>query len=116
MHPKTSAVSDGFVQEILPLVKNGFVILRSILDALIEKMEEAERNRQTDVRKEIYLTIIEALQAELEHMSKKEAATPVGAAKMEALQAVISVLEREMAEMGSKKQGKSKRPQKVKIG
>lgn len=115
MPPKSPATGDGFVQDILPLVKNGFVIIRSILDMLIERIEEAEENRQIDIRKETYLSIIDALEAEIENVRRKEAADPGVETRIEALEAIISVLVREMEEMDGHGRKKAKGPKKVKI-
>ncbi|UCD58069.1 MAG: hypothetical protein JSV16_02850 [Candidatus Hydrogenedentota bacterium] len=115
MRSKTPETGDGFVQELIPLIKNGFVILRSILDILIERIEEAEKSRQIDIRKDTYESIVEALEDEIETVRKKEAGTRVAEAKIEALEAVISVLLRKMEELDDKGRKKEKRPKKVKI-
>ena len=116
MRPKSPIIGDGFVQELLPLMKNGFVILRSILDVLIERIEEVEKSRDVDVRKEIYASIVDALNSEIENIEKNEGDTQTAKGKIEVLEAVIAVLLNEMDELektGAKK--KTKRPQKVKI-
>ena len=115
MRSHTSGLGDGFVHELVPLMKSGFVILRSILDVLIDRIEEAEQSRQADVRKDIYGSIIDALETEIENIQTEEGDTPTGRAKMEALEAIISVLLREMEEIDAKKRKKGKRPKKVKI-
>lgn len=115
MRSKPVSVGDGFVQDVLPLVKDGFVILRTILDALIERIEEAEKSREIDVRKDIYSSIIDALEAEVESIEKNEPGTAAARAKIEVLEAVISALLKESEELDAKARKKSKRPQKVKI-
>ncbi len=115
MTPKRPVAGDGFIQDLLPLVKNGFVILRSILDILIERIEEAEKERQVDIRKETYASIVDALEAEVENVRSKEADTPLGDTKIEVLEAVISVLLSEMEELEARGRKKGKRPHKVKI-
>jgi len=115
MRSKTTAIGDGFIHELLPLAKNGFVILRSILDILIDRIEEAEMSREIDVRKDIYASIIDALEAEIENIQKDESETPTAAAKVEVLEAVVSVLLKESEELKAKTKKKSKRPKKVKI-
>ena len=115
MSPKSPAAGDGFVQDILPLVKNGFVILRSILDSLIERIEEAEENRQTDIRKDTYLSIVDALEAEIKSVRNEESDAPGAEAKIEVLEAIISVLLREMEELEGQGRKKPKTPRKVKI-
>lgn len=114
MSPKAPLTGDGFIQEFLPLVKNGFVILRSILDILIDRIEEAEQERRVDIRKETYESIVDALEAEVENVRNKEADTPMGDTKIEVLEAVISVLLNEMEELEARGR-KGKRPHKVKI-
>ncbi len=115
MRPKGNITGDGFIQELIPLIKNGFVILRSILDILIERIEEAEESREVDVRKDIYGSIIDALETEIENVREKEAEIPTADAKIEVLEAVISVLLRELEDLDAQARKKSKRPQKVKI-
>ncbi len=115
MRSKPASVGDGFVQDVLPLVKDGFVILRSILDALIERIEEAEKCRDIDVRKDIYSSIIDALEAEVESIEKDESDTASSRAKIEVLEAVISALLKESEELDAKARKKGKRPKKVKI-
>ncbi|RJP73537.1 MAG: hypothetical protein C4532_04295 [Candidatus Abyssobacteria bacterium SURF_17] len=115
MTAKRPAVGDGFIQELVPLIKNGFVILRSILDILIEKLEEAEKGRQVDIRKDTYASIVNALEAEVKNVRQKEAGTPIGETKIQVLEAVISVLLEQMEELETKTRKKGKRPQKVKI-
>jgi len=115
MPPKGPAAGDGFVQELLPLVKNGFIILRSILDTLIERIEEAEENRHVDIKKDTYLSIVDALEAEIENVRKQEAASPEAGTKVEVLEAIVSVLLREMEELEGLGSKKSKGPKKVKI-
>ena len=114
MRSKSTATGDGFVQDILPLVRGGFVVLRSILDILIDRIEEMEASRDIDVRRDIYASIIEALEAEIENTEKDEADT-AAAMKIEALEAVISVLKKESDELKTKTRKKGKRPHKVKI-
>ncbi len=114
MRSKSTTAGDGIVQDILPLVKNGFVVLRSVLDILIDRIEEMEANRDIDVRRDIYASIIDALEAEIENTQKDEADT-AAATKIEALEAVISVLKKESDELKTKSRKKGKRPHKVKI-
>lgn len=115
MRSKAGAISDGLVQELIPLLKNGFVILRSILDILIERIEEIEKSRDTDVRKDIYTSIIDALETEADNIRKEETDTASAEAKMQVLDAVISVLTNEISELESMSKKKGKKPQKVKI-
>lgn len=116
MRSNNPGLGDGFIHELIPLMKNGFVILRSILDVLIDRIEEAEQNRDVDVRKDIYSSIIDALESEIENIEAEEADTSDSRTKIEVLEAVISVLMREMEGLDAKKKKKKgKRPQKVKI-
>ena len=115
MRSKDAAAGDGFVEDLLPLLRSGFEILRSILDVLIERIEEAEHSRDLDVRKDIYSSIIDALEAEIENIQKKGAETPAARAKTEVLEAVISALMKETEELDAQKAKKGRRPQKVKI-
>ena len=117
MRPQNPGLSDGFIHELMPLIKSGFVILRSILDVLIERIEEAEQSRGIDVRSDIYSSIIDALETELENIEAEEEDTPAAKAKIEALEAVIAVLTSEIEQLDAKKKQKKKkkRPQKVKI-
>jgi hypothetical protein len=115
MAPKSPATGDGFVQEVLPLLKNGFIMLRSILDMLIERIEEAEEHRQVDIRKDTYLSIVDALEAEIENIRKEKSADPETGTRIEVLQAIISVLLREMEELDGQGRKKTKGPRKVKI-
>ena len=115
MRAKGHIIGDGFVQELLPLMKNGFVIMRSILDILIERIEEAEKNKEADVRREIYSSIIEALETEIDNIQKQEGSAPMAEGKIEVIEAVISVLLKEVEALEKQKSKKSKRPQKVKI-
>jgi hypothetical protein len=117
MSPKSTSVGDGFAREALPLVKDGFVILRSILDVMIDRIEEAERGREDNTRKEIYSSIIDALEAEVENI-EKDGDDDISRSKIEALETVISVLMKESEELEAaarKKEKRSKRPRKVKI-
>jgi hypothetical protein len=100
MLSKAPGDSDGFVHELLPLLKNGFMILRSILDVLIEKFEEAEKNRQVDIRRETYESIIDALESEVEGLRGKETDS-LDQAKVEVIEAIISVLLKEMEQFES---------------
>jgi len=115
MAPKSPATGDGFVQEVLPLLRNGFVLLRSILDMLIERIEEAEERRQVDIRKETYLSIVDALEAEIENVRKEELTDTKTDTRVEVLEAIISVLLREMEELDDQGRKKTKSPRKVKI-
>ena len=116
MRSQDPGLTDGFIQDIIPLIKGGFVILRSILDVLIERIEEAEQSRDVDVRQDIYSTIIDALESEIEKVETEEGETSAARAKIEALEAVISVLMNEMDQLDAKKKQKKKqRPKKVKI-
>jgi hypothetical protein len=115
MPQKKKSPGDGFVNDVLPLVKDGFVILRSILDVMIERIEEAELSREIDVRTEIYSSIIDALEAEVENIEAGESETETSRAKLEVLEAVISALTKETEELETKSRRKSKRPHKVKI-
>ena len=115
MRSHAPGFGDGFIHELVPLMKNGCVILRSILDILIDRIEDAEQSRQTDVRKDIYASIIDALETEIENIQTEGADAPTAEAKVEALEAIISVLLREMEEIDVKRQKRGKRPKKVKI-
>ena len=117
MKQKSSFSSDGFAQEVLPLIKDGLVIFRSILDSLIERIEEAEKERDADVRKDIYSSIIDALEAEMKNIEKDEPEAQASRAKVEVIEAIISALmkESEQLEKESKKKKKSRRARKVKI-
>jgi hypothetical protein len=115
MPQKPKSAGDGFVHDLLPLVKDGFVILRSILDVMIERIEEAEMSREIDIRQDIYSSIIEALETEVENIEAGEAETEAARAKLEVLEAVISALMKEAEELETKSRKKSKRPHKVKI-
>jgi len=115
MPQKPKPTGDGFVRDLLPLVKDGFVILRSILDVIIERIEEAELSREIDIRQDIYSSIIDALEAEVENIEAGESETEAAHAKLEVLEAVISALMKEAEELETKSRKKSKRPHKVKI-
>lgn len=115
MPSKGHIIGDGFVQEFLPLLRNGFIILRSILDILIERIEEAEKNKEADVRKEIYSSIIEALETEIANIQAQEGNTPTAKGKIEVIEAVISVLLKEVEALEKEKSKRHRRPQKVKI-
>ena len=115
MASTSPATGDGFVQEVLPLLKSGFIMLRSILDALIERIEEAEEHRQIDVRKETYLSIIDALEAEIENVRKEQSTDMKAETKKEVLEAIISVLVHEMEELDGQGRKRAKNPRKVKI-
>jgi len=116
MPSRNPGLSDGFIQDIIPLIKGGFVILRSILDILIDRIEEAEQSRDIDVRQDIYSTIIDALESEVEKVESEEGDTPSARTKIEALETVISVLMKETEQLDAKKKQKKKqRPKKVKI-
>ncbi|GAB4348027.1 MAG: hypothetical protein Kow0099_30430 [Candidatus Abyssubacteria bacterium] len=114
MLSKAPGDGDGLVHELLPLLKNGFLILRSILDVLIDKFEEAEKSRQVDIRKATYESIVDALEAEMESLREKEPDTPLTQAKIEVMEAIISVLLREMEQLESGRHGR--RARKVDIG
>ena len=114
MPPKSTSVGDGFAREVLPMVKDGFVILRSILDVMIDRIEEMEHGREADIRKDIYSSIIDALEAEVENTEKVDP-DDASRARIEALEAVISVLMKESEEMDARAKKKSRRPKKVKI-
>ncbi len=116
MPSKPASVGDGLAREALPLIKDGFVILRSILDVMIDRIEEAEKGREADVRMDIYSSIIEALEAEVENLEKD--GDEASRSKVEALETVISVLMKESKELETttrKKDRRSRRPQKVNI-
>jgi hypothetical protein len=117
MHSKVPVVGDGFIQDVIPLIKNGFVILRSILDVLIEKIDEIEKDTRLDIRKDTYTSIIDVLEAELEN-ALGEVETPIRNAKIEVLETIISVLLREMEELDKKqrKKRRHKRPHRIKVG
>jgi hypothetical protein len=117
MPSKSPGLGDGFVHDLMPLIKSGFVILRSILDVLIDRIEEAEQTRDIDVRQDIYSSIVDALEDELENIQAEGEYTAAAKAKIEALEAVIAVLTNEMDQLDAKKKQKKKkkRPQKVKI-
>ena len=116
MPSKSTSVGDGFTREVLPLVKDGFVILRSILDVMIDRIEEAEKGREDGIRQDIYSSIIDALEAEVENIEKD--GDGASRSKIEALETVISVLMKESEEMDAaarKKDKQSRRPRKVNI-
>ena len=116
MRAHNPGLGDGFVYDMIPLIKNGFVILRSILYVLIDRIEEAEQNRNVDVRRNVYSSIIDALELEILDIEKEGEDTSNTKAKIEVLEAVISVLMREMEELDTNKKKRDKRPRKVKIG
>jgi len=115
MRPKGHIAGDGFIHDLMPLMKNGLVILRSILDILIERIEEAQEDREIDVRKDTYESIISALETEIENIRTHEGDTPSADGKIEIIEAVISVLSNEMEELEKHKPKKDKRPRKVTI-
>lgn len=115
MRENNSTDGDGLLQDFIPLVKNGFIILRSILDVLIEKIEEAEHNHRTDIRKETYASIIDALEAEIETVREREEGTRAAKARISAIEAVISVLLREMDNLDAEERRRSKRAHRVKV-
>jgi uncharacterized membrane protein YukC len=123
MRPETGPTGDGIVKEVLPLIKDGLVIFRSILDTMIDRIEEVEMGRDTDARGEIYSSIIDVIEAEIENIEKSGPETATSRAKIEALEAAIAALLDESDKMEAeaeekKKKGKRKkdrRPKKVKI-
>ena len=115
MRSHGSDLGDGFIHEVVPLIKNGFVILRSILDVLIDRIEEVEQSRQADVRKDTYASIIDVLETEIENLQTEELDALTAKAKMEALEAIVSVLIRELEKLEVQKRKRAKRPKKVKI-
>ncbi len=113
MPPKSTSVGDGFTREVLPLVKDGFIIFRSILDVMIDRIEEVEHGREAGIRKDIYSSIIDALEAEVENLEND--GDEISRTKIEALEAVISVLMKESEELDAAARKKDRRPRKVKI-
>lgn len=120
MRSKISAAGDGFIQELLPSLKQGVLFLRSVLDVLIERIEDAEENRRRDIRKETYLSIRNALEAENTRVRKEEADPAIRDAKMEMLKTVTDVLARQMKAVDKKQRTRPKarrqHPRKVKVG
>jgi hypothetical protein len=115
MRSQTNTGSDGFLQDLLPLMKNGLVIFRSILDILIDRIEEMEESKQINVRRDIYASIIDALQTEIQNVRQSEADAEAVKIRIEALDAIISVLLHELDELDKKSKKGGKRPKKVKI-
>jgi hypothetical protein len=111
---RNSNGDDGILPDFIPLIKGGFVIAQSILDVLLKKVEEAEKNHRSDVREETYNSIIDALEEEIDAIKRKKKSA-AGKAKIEALEAVISVLLREAGNLDEQKRNRSKRNRKVKV-
>ncbi len=119
MRSKVPVAGDGFVQEILPLIKNGVLFLRSVLDILIERIEEAEKGKQVDVRKATYSSIIDVLEAEIKKIRHEGGDPAIRNAKKEVLEAVIALLVHQMRTSDSKRRpsvkAKQQHPHRVKV-
>ena len=120
MRSKVSVAGDGFIQELLPSLKNGVLFLRSVLDILIERIEEVEKGRQVDVREETYSSIRSALEAESKKVRTKEVDPAIRTAKIEVLETVIDILARQMETSDKKRRARPKarqrHPHKVRVG
>ena len=109
MRPETGPTGDGIVQEVLPLIKDGLVIFRSILDTMIDRIEEVEMGRDTDARGETYSSIIDVIEAEIENIEKGGPETATSRAKIEALEAAIAALLDESEKMEAEAEAKKKK-------
>lgn len=114
MPPRSSFTRDGLLHEFFPLLKNGFVILRSLLDILIEMMEETEAKREADIRRDIYESMIEELETEIE-TARNGDDDHTAETTVEALEQMVSVLLRRLEELDSVEEPRRRRPQKVNI-
>ncbi len=114
MPPPSSSTRDGILHEFIPLLKNGFIVLRSLLDILIEMMEQTEARREADIRRDIYESMIEELEAKIEAARNGDDG-PVTETTVEALEQMVSALVRRLEELESDEEPRRRRPQKVKI-
>ena len=80
-----------------------------------DEKKEAEKNKEADVRREIYSSIIEALETEIVNIKTQEGGTPTAEGKIEVIEAVISVLLKEVEGLDKQQSKKIKHPRKVKI-
>ncbi len=85
----------GVLAEVIPLVHDGLVVLRTLLDVAIQRLEELEEGRVAHVRRETYETILTVLDAEIAGLEAGES-TEASEAQLEALRSLRNVIERQL--------------------
>lgn len=71
------------------------MVLRTLLDVAIQRLDEIEEGRVAHVRRETYETILAVLDAEIVALEEAEV-SDAGEAQLEALRALRNVIERQL--------------------
>lgn len=92
---RTDAAAGGLIAEVIPLVRDGLVVLRTLLDLAIQRLDEIEEGRTAYTRRETYETILAVLDDEIERLHAEPASEAVDA-QLDALRSIRQVLERQL--------------------
>lgn len=97
----------GLLAELIPLLRDGLVILRTILDIAIDRLDQIEEGRTYHVRRETYETILTVIDQEIARLEAEEPSDAVEA-QLETLRALRNVLERQLRRTQPPPPGKGK--------
>ena len=92
---ESEAPGGGVLAEIVPLLRDGLVVLRTLIDLGIDRLDEIEEGRVAHVRRETYETILGVLDDEIARLESEEDSESA-AAQVEVLRSLRNVLERHL--------------------
>lgn len=85
----------GFAAEIIPLLRDGLLVVRTLLDVAIQRLDQIEEGRVAHVRRETYETILDVLDEEIGRLEDEEPGEAVDA-QLAALRSIRVVIERQL--------------------
>lgn len=91
----TPADDLGLLAEVVPLVHDGLVVMRTLLDVAIQRLEEIEEGRVVHVRRETFEAVLDVLDQEIAQLDDQEA-TAATTAQLDALRSLRTVIERQL--------------------
>ena len=93
--PRPDDAASGFIADVVPVMRDGLVVLRTLVDLAIQRLDEIEEGRTAHARRETYETILGVLDEEIERLAAEPSSDAVDA-QLDALRSIRNVIERQL--------------------
>lgn len=101
--------------DTLPIMKEGFVGVRSVVNTIIERIEERESGVEDLARRDTLESLGSFVDGEVDKVSRKARKTAADNAKLKAFETVASHIEKELDKIEEKEAARRRRAKRVEV-
>ena len=105
----------SLLYDSLPIMKEGFIGVRSVVNTIIERIEEKERGAEDLARRDTLESLGSFVHDEIDKVARKARKTAADNAKVKAFETVRSHIEDELGKIEEKEAVRKRKAKKVEV-